>query len=65
MCYARFVKKRSDDYSDDEAAKRAEEAIRRSFTLPHKPRKSVVGTTPRAKSMARAKAAKEKPKSRG
>lgn len=49
------MKKRADEYGDEEAAKRAEEAIRRSFAIPDKPRRAVVGTTPRAKSMARAK----------
>ncbi len=51
------MKKQTDEYSTEEAAKRAEEAIRRSFAMPHKPHKSLVGTTPRAKAMARRKAA--------
>ena len=46
-------------YTPEETAKRAEEAIRRSFATPHKPRKSVVGTTPRAKAMARTKDSKK------
>jgi hypothetical protein len=58
------MKKTTDDeYSDQEAAKRAEEAIRRSFAMPHTPHKSLVGTTPRAKAMARRKA-KGSPKSK-
>jgi hypothetical protein len=51
----------NEEYSDEEAKRRAEEAIRRSFSLPHKPRKQYVGTTPRAKAMARRKAAKGRP----
>jgi hypothetical protein len=35
----------SDDeqYSDEEAERRAREAIRRSFEMPHKPQKEMVG----------------------
>lgn len=51
-------------YSDEEAAQRALEAVRRSFALPYKPQKALVGTTPRAKAMARRKAAKGSPRSK-
>ena len=37
-----------DQYSDDEAERRSREAIRRSFELPYKPHKELVGKTPRA-----------------
>jgi hypothetical protein len=50
--------KAEDQYSDEEASRRMLDAVRRSFTLPYKPRKALVGTTPRAKAMARQKAAK-------
>jgi hypothetical protein len=55
--------KGDEEYSDDEAAQRALEAARRSFTLPYKPMKALVGTTPRARAMAKRKAAKARPKS--
>ena len=32
-----------DEYSDEEAERRAREAIRRSFEMPHKPQKEMVG----------------------
>jgi hypothetical protein len=57
------MSKPSDQYSDEEAERRALEAIRRSFTMPHKPLKDFVGTTPRAKAMARKRKAKNPPKS--
>jgi len=50
------------EYSDVEAAKRAEEAIRRAFAMPHKPRKAVVSKTPRAKAQQKRRA-KGSPKS--
>lgn len=53
-----------DLYSDAEAARRAEEAIRRSFKMPHKPHKALVGTTPRARALARQRAAKGSPKAK-
>jgi hypothetical protein len=53
---------KDEEYSDEEAERRAREAIRRSFEMPHKPYKTLVGTTPRAKAMARRKAAKGAPK---
>ena len=39
-----------DEYSDEEAERRAREAIRRSFEMPHKPHKEMVGKVGRAKS---------------
>jgi hypothetical protein len=44
-CYhRRMTDQGSDDqYSDEEAARRACEAIRRSFEMPHKPQKEMVG----------------------
>jgi hypothetical protein len=56
--------KSNDEYSDEEAARRTEELIRRSFAMPHKPLKQLVGTTPRAKAVARRKAAKDSPRSK-
>jgi hypothetical protein len=52
------------EISDEEAAKRAEEAIRRSFSMPHAPHKAIIGTTPRAKAQANRKATKGSPKSK-
>jgi hypothetical protein len=51
------------DFSDEEAAKRAEEAIRRSFAMQHKPRKVIAGNTPQARAQ-RERRAKGSPKSR-
>jgi hypothetical protein len=34
-----------DEYSDAKTAKRAEDAIRRSFAMPHKPRKVIAPAT--------------------
>jgi len=42
-------KEPNDTYSDEEAARRATEALRRSLTLPHKPQKEIVGKVRRAK----------------
>jgi hypothetical protein len=43
-------KKEDDQYSDEEAARRATEALRRSLTMPHKPQKEMIGKVGRAKS---------------
>lgn len=43
-----------DDRSEEEAERIAREAIRRSFDLPYKPHKELVGKTPRARSRKRA-----------
>jgi len=56
------MKRAREEYTDEEAAKRAEEAIRRSFAMPHKPRKVVIGTTPRARAQQKRRA-KGSPKS--
>jgi hypothetical protein len=53
----------SDEYSDEETERRMREGIRRAFDTPHKPYKTLVGTTPRAKAASRRKAAKGSPKS--
>lgn len=54
--------KAEDQYTDDEAQRRARETIRHSFALPYKPHKALVGKTPRAKARKR-KGAKGFPKS--
>jgi hypothetical protein len=41
--------KSDDEYSPEEADRRAREAIRRSFEMPYKPQKELVGKTPRAR----------------
>jgi hypothetical protein len=38
-----------EEYSGEEAEKRARKAIQRSFELPYKPHKEFVGKTPRAR----------------
>ena len=50
-----------DEVSEEEAERIAREAIRRSFKLPYKPHKELVGKTPRAHARKR-KAAKDSPK---
>jgi len=41
---ARFVTRDKDEqYSDEEGQRRAEDAIRRSFSMPYKPQKALVG----------------------
>ena len=43
-------KKPSDDeYTDEETNRRARAAIRRSFEMPYKPQKELVGKAPRAR----------------
>jgi hypothetical protein len=51
------------EYSPEETERRAREAIRRSFEMPHKPQKELVGKTPRARAARKRKAAKGSPKS--
>jgi hypothetical protein len=55
--------KDDDQYSDEEAARRATEALRRSLTLPHKSQKEMVSKVGRAKSPRAAKP-KSAPKDR-
>jgi hypothetical protein len=43
-----------DPYTDEETERRAREEIRRSFELPYKPHKELVGKTPRARDRKRA-----------
>jgi hypothetical protein len=57
------MKKSGDEIRDKEAEQRAAEAIRRSFAMPYKPHKELVGKTPRARAAARRKA-KGSPKSK-
>ena len=47
--------KEKDEYSDEEAERRAREAIKRSFAMPHRSHKELVGKTPRARSPQKAK----------
>jgi hypothetical protein len=42
-----------DQYSDEETERRAREAIRRSFEIPHKPQKEMVGRVGRPKRRSR------------
>jgi hypothetical protein len=56
------TKTADDQYSEEETERRAREAIRRSFEMPYKPQKELVGRTPRARARKR-KAAKGSPKS--
>jgi hypothetical protein len=57
------MKRRDDHYSDEEAQRRFHELVSRAMATPPKPLKEVVGTTPRAKAMARRRRAKAPPKS--
>jgi hypothetical protein len=41
------------DYNDEETDRRAREAIARSFTMPYKRHKELVGTTQRARARKR------------
>ncbi len=56
-------KRQKSEYTDEEAESRARDMIARSFSMPYKPHKELVGTTERAKKMAEKKKAKG-PKSR-
>lgn len=47
------MSKESEQYNDEEAERRFVAALRRGLNTPHKPLKEFVGTTPRAKMMAR------------
>lgn len=38
-----------EEYSEEEAERRTRDAIRRSFEMPHKPQKELVGKTERAR----------------
>jgi hypothetical protein len=53
----------TDEYSPEEAERRAKEVIRRSFQMPYKPRKELVGKTPRARARKRKSTTKAPPKS--
>jgi hypothetical protein len=46
--------KADDQYSDDEAERRARDAIRRSFEMPYKPHKEMVGKVGRSAQRKRA-----------
>jgi hypothetical protein len=48
-----------DQYSDEEATRRMEDALRRALNMPHKTNKDFVGKSPKKKSAPKA------PKSRG
>jgi hypothetical protein len=50
-----------DQYSDEEAERRYLAALRRGLNTPHKPLKEFVGTTDRAKAMAKKKRAAKTP----
>jgi hypothetical protein len=45
-----------EELDDAATERRAREAIRRSFTMPYKPQKELVGKTPRARAAAKRKA---------
>lgn len=52
------------EYSDAEAEKRAEEAIRRSFAMPHKPRKAISPATAKGEAQRKRRASTSSPKAR-
>jgi hypothetical protein len=45
--------KSNDEYSDEEAQRRADNALRHALTTPYKPQRELVGKTQRAKAMKR------------
>jgi hypothetical protein len=51
-----------EQYSDEEAERRATEALRRSLTTPHKPQKEMVGKVGRAQSKRGPRRPKSAPK---
>jgi hypothetical protein len=57
-----MARREPEQYSDKQTARRADDAIRRSFAMPYKPQSELVGKTPRARATARRKA-KSSPKS--
>jgi len=56
-----MAEKDDDQYTAEEAERRAREAIRRSFQMPYKRQKELVGKTERARGRAR-KPSKNPPK---
>jgi hypothetical protein len=56
------MKAKGDEYSDEEADRRFHALVRRAMHTPPKKLKDVVGTTPRAKMLARQRRAKTAPK---
>jgi hypothetical protein len=56
------MKTKGEQYSEKEVERRAKEAIARSFMMPYKLQKELVGKTPRASARKR-NAAKDPPKS--
>jgi len=64
MCYINEpMTKEAEQYSDKEAERRYLAALRRGLNAPYKSLKEFVGTTPRAKAMARRRKIKASPKS--
>jgi len=55
--------KESEEYSPEETERRARDAIRRSFEMPYKPQKELVGKTRRARDRKPARS-KTPPKAR-
>jgi hypothetical protein len=51
-------RKIDDQYTDEEAERRAREAIARAFTMPYKPQKQLVRTTQRTHAKAKAPSAR-------
>jgi len=56
--------KPSEEYSQEEAERRAADALRRALNTPYKPQRDLVGTTERAKAQARKRKAKSSPKAK-
>jgi hypothetical protein len=55
------AKQTDEQYTEEEAERRAKEAIARSFTMPYKPQKELVGKTPRARKRKTTKAPPKSP----
>lgn len=47
--------KANEQYSDEEAERRAFEALQRALNMPYKPQRELVGTTDRARAAAKKK----------
>lgn len=56
----REMKKQTDEYTSEETAKRAEDIIRRSFSMPHTPRKAVAPKTIRGNAQRRRRSSEAK-----
>ena len=64
ICGMAHQDRQDEQYSDEEADRRATEALRRSLTTPHKPQKEMVGRVGRAQAKRGTKRSNSAPKAR-